>query len=136
MCIRDRDQYQAVLKRFPDFGPAHKGLAILLSQSAPNSDVAFQHAIRAREAFSNDPQVARALGLIAFHRKDYARAAQLLQECTPVHGQDAEALYYLGMAHFHLKENTASRLALERAVALDGKAAFVSDAKRTLALLK
>ena len=130
-----RERYQSILKRFPDFTPAHKGLAVLLSQSAAGTDAAFQHATRAREAFPDDPEVARALGLIAFHRKDYSRAAQLLKECSAAHPQDAEGLYYLGMAHFHLKESNASRAALERAIALNGKAAFVAEARRTLAQL-
>jgi tetratricopeptide (TPR) repeat protein len=130
-----RDRFNAILKRFPDFTPAHKGLALLLSQSSPASDAAFQHAIRAREILPNDSDVARALGVIAFHRKDYARATELLKERSAAIPQDAEAFYYLGMAHFHLKQTNASRVALERAVSLDARADFVAQARQTLSEL-
>ena len=130
-----REQYEAILKRFPDFVPAHKGLAVFYSQSAPTTDSALRHATRAREALPGDPEVARAFGVIAFHRKDYGRAAQLLNECLPTLRNDAEAHYYLGMAHFHLKQNASSRTALERAVSLNPQGAFAAEARRTLAQL-
>jgi len=130
-----REQYQAILKRFPDFAPAHKGLATLLCKSPADADVAFQHAIKARESFPNDADVARALGMIAFHRKDYSRAAQLLKETTRSHHDDAEGLYYLGISQFHLKEKDESRQTLRRALSLDGKATFAAEAQRIIAEL-
>ena len=130
-----REHYETILKRFPDFTPAHKGLSILLSQSAPTSDAALQYATRAREALPGDPEVARALGMIAFHRKDYARAAQLLKECSTALPNDAETYYYLGMAHFQLKQSALSRSALERAVSLSPQAGFVAEARKALSQL-
>ena len=130
-----RRQYQAILKRFPDFLPAHKGLAILLSRSADEATVAFQHAIKAREALPDDSEVAGALGIIAFHRKDYSRAVQLLKESLLKAPTNAEAYFYLGMAHFHLGEKDHSRIALQKAIAMDGKANFASDAQRMLSQL-
>jgi tetratricopeptide (TPR) repeat protein len=130
-----REDYRTILKVFPDFAPAHKGLAMLLSKSAGDADVAFQHAIKAREAFPNDVDVARALGVIAFHRKDYSRAAQLLKEFSVAQPRDAEALYYLGMAQFHLKEKTESRASLRRAVSLETNATFAAEAQRVIAEL-
>jgi Flp pilus assembly protein TadD len=107
-----------------------------LSKSAGDADVAFQHAIKAREAFPNDIDVARALGVIAFHRKDYSRAAQLLKETSRSHPRDAEALYYLGIAQFHLNEKNESRQTLRRALSLDGDATFAAEAQRVIAELK
>ncbi|HZM86355.1 MAG TPA: tetratricopeptide repeat protein [Blastocatellia bacterium] len=131
-----RERYQAILKRFPDFIPAHKALAILLSRSAANSDVAFQHALKAREALPNDPEVARALGIVSFHRSDYSRSVQLLKETSLKDPKDAEALYYLGMGYFHSKENENSRVALQQAVSLGAEAPFAVEARRVLAQLK
>ena len=131
-----RQQYQTILKKFPDFAPAHKGLATLLCKSPADADVAFQHAMKAREAFPDDPDVARALGIIAFHRKDYSRAAQLLKETSRSRPDDAEGLYYLGMAQFHLNQKSESRQTLQRAVSLDGKAPFVAEAQRIIAEIK
>jgi tetratricopeptide (TPR) repeat protein len=130
-----REQYQAILKRFPDFAPAHKGLATLLCKSPSDVDVAFQHATKAREAFPNDADVARALGIIAFQRKDYARASQLLKEMSQTNPADAEGLYYLGIAQFRLNEKTESRQTLRRALSLDGNAPFASEAQRIIAEL-
>jgi Flp pilus assembly protein TadD len=73
--------------------------------------------------------------MIAFNRKDYSRAAQLLTESSAHSPTDAEAFYCLGMAHFHLKQTVLSRAALERAVSLDPQAAFVAQARQTLAQL-
>jgi uncharacterized protein HemY len=129
-----RDAYSQILKRFPMFTPAHKRLAVLLSVSDPSA--AFGHAVQAREALPNDPEVARTLGILTFRRNDYARAAQLLKESLVRNPNDAESLYFLGSAHFHLNEKQQSRQALERAVAAAGDAPFVSDARRMLALLK
>lgn len=131
-----RHRYEAILGRFPDFVPAHKGLAVLLSKSAATAGKAFEHGVKAREALPTDREVARALGIVAFHRKDYARSAQLLKEYTGQTPNDAEAFYYLGMAHFHLKQNDACRSALERAISFDAGAPFVAEARRLLADLK
>jgi predicted Zn-dependent protease len=130
-----RSQYQVILKKFPDFTPAHKGLATLLCKSPTDADVALQHAMKAREALPNDAEVARALGIIALHQKDYSRAALLLKEALRSHPGDAEGLYYLGVAQFHLKEKNESRQTLQRALSLDGNAAFAAEARRMIAEL-
>jgi tetratricopeptide (TPR) repeat protein len=131
-----RDQYEAILKRFPDFTPAHKGMAVLLSKSSSNIDTAFKHATRAREALPDDPEVARALGIISFHRKDYARSAQLLKQASLKVPTDAETFYYLGMAYFHSKDKANCRAALQQALSLSTNAPFAVEAKRVLAELK
>ena len=91
--------------------------------------------MKAREAFPNDAAVARALGIIAFHRKDYSRASQLLKEASRTNPADAEGLYYLGVAQFHLKEKNESRQTLQRALSLDGNATFAAEARRIIAEL-
>lgn len=131
-----RDAYSKVIKTFPSFVPAHKHLAILLCSSASDDAAAYEHAIRAREGFPDDPEVARALGILSFRRKEYTRAASLLAESSRKRPSDAEVFYYLGVAQSHLKQKSESRLALERAVALGTNAVFVPDAKRILAELK
>jgi tetratricopeptide (TPR) repeat protein len=132
-----RESYRKVVKRFPGFFPAHKRLAILLLAESPADDAAaYEHAVKAREALPDDPEVARTLGILRFRRKEYARASQLLQEATRQRPNEADTLYYLGMAHFHLKERTQSREALQQALSLNSNAVFAPQVKRILAQLK
>ncbi len=130
-----RALYADVLKAFPSFYPAHKRLAILLSGSLADPSAAYEHATKARKAVPDDPEVARTLGILTFHRKEYSRAAQLLKEVCRMQPNDAEAYYYLGIAQFHLKDKNESRLALQRALSLNSNATFVADAKRVIAEL-
>ena len=131
-----RERYQAILKRFPDFAPAHRGLAGLLSKSPASADAAFQHAMKAREALPDDVELARTLGILSFHRKDYLRATQFLRESSASASKDAETFFYLGMAHFYLNEKDSSRIALRQALSLDSSASFGPEARSTLSQLK
>ncbi len=131
-----RDAYSKVLKTFPSFLPAHKRMAILLCSSASDDAAAYEHAIKAREGFPDDPEVARALGIVSSRRKEYARAASLLLESSRSRPNDAELFYYLGVAQSHLKQKSESRSSLERALALGTNAVFAPDAKRILAEIK
>jgi tetratricopeptide (TPR) repeat protein len=133
--IAARDRYQEVLKQFPLFAPAQKRLAILLAKSPSDASAPYQYALKAREALPDDPEVARVLGMLAFRRREYSRAAQLLEESSRKLTRDGEAFYYLGMAHFHLKQRNESRRALQQAVSLNATADFVPDARRILGQL-
>src|SRR5207249_181552 len=126
---------QQVLARFPLFAPASKLLAVCARQMGDYQQ-AYAPALKAREAFPDDPDVAKTLGIVVYGRGDYKRAAQLLKESAGKRPADAELLYYLGMAHYQLKEKSESKQPLGQAVALDGSAKFVEDAKKILAELK
>jgi tetratricopeptide (TPR) repeat protein len=129
-----RDQYLNVLKRFPSFSAAHKRLAIVLAETDPTT--AYEHAAKARAALPDDPEVARTLGILSFHREEYVRASQLLTESSRKLPGDAEAFYYLGMAHYHCRENPEAAEALRCALAKDPGAVFAPEAKRILGELK
>jgi tetratricopeptide (TPR) repeat protein len=131
-----RERYQTILKRFPDFIPAHRGLAALLSKSPATADAALQHAMKAREALPDDAEVAKTLGIVSFHRKDYLRAVQLLRESSAKASKDGEAFFYLGMAHFHLNDKDSSRMALQQALSLNSNAAFAAEARSVLTRLE
>jgi tetratricopeptide (TPR) repeat protein len=131
-----RSAYDLILKRFPDFAPAHKRLAALLSSSPSDEEAAFQHATKARAALPDDPEVARTLGMLALQRKDYSRAARLLKEASTKRPQDAEIFFSLGTAHFHANEKSQSRQALQQALSLRSDAPFAAEAQRMLAQLK
>jgi tetratricopeptide (TPR) repeat protein len=128
--------YEDVLSRYPDFSPAQKQLAILYAKDPNNDARAYPLAVKAREAFPGDPEVARTLGLIVFRQGDYRRAANLLQESARQRNGDAELMYYLGMAQYHLKNRAESKTALQRALDLNLSGAPAVEAKRILAELK
>lgn len=131
-----RDSHRGVLSRFPSFFPAQKRLAILLASSVNDRRAAYEHALKAREALPDDPEVARVLGMLSFHRQEYPRAAQLLRESSRKRTNDAEAFYYLGMAEYHCRQKRDAIEALKYALVQDPAGAFAPQAKRILAELQ
>jgi tetratricopeptide (TPR) repeat protein len=128
--------YENVLSHYPDFAPAQKQLAILYAKDPKNDATAYPLAVKARTAFSNDPEVAKALGMIVYRQGDYSRAANLLQESARQRTGDAELMYYLGMAQYHLKNRAESKSALQKALDLNLSGAPATEARRVLAELK
>ncbi len=128
--------YEDVLKRYPDFAPAQKQLAILYAKDPANDTKAYPLAVKALQAFPGDAEVAKSLGMIMCRQGDYARAAGLLQESASQITQDPELLYFLGLAQFHLKQGAQSKATLQRALALNLAGAQAADARQMLAALK
>ena len=128
--------YEGVLKHYPDFAPAQKQLAILYAGDPKNDAKAYPLAASARSAFPNDPEVAKALGMIVYRQGDYSQAATLLQASARQRRGDAELMYYLGMAQYHLKNRAESKTALQKALDLNLSGTLAAEAKRVLVELK
>lgn len=124
--------YEAILARFPFFTPAQKRLADLYV-AAGDLAKAFAIAQKIRQALPEDPQTAKTLGVIVYKRGDYSRAVQLLKEASRPQTSDPDLYYYLGMAHYRLKQKKESAEALRQAVALKPNASFVPEVNRILA---
>jgi len=60
----------------------------------------------------------------------------LLQESARQRNGDAELMYYLGMAEYHLKNRAESKTALQKALDLNLSGTPAIEAKRVLAELK
>lgn len=129
-----RQSYERVLSRYPDFSPAWKPLAALYLD-AGDSTKAYELAIKARTVFPADPLVARTLGIAEYQRSDYKNAVRLLQECIQQNAADGVTFYYLGMAHFQAKELKESKVALQKALALNLQPKLTQQAKQVLAKL-
>jgi tetratricopeptide (TPR) repeat protein len=127
---------EKTLARFPLFAPANKILATLYAARLEDYQRAYEPALKAREAFPDDPEVAKTLGIVVYRRGDFKRAAQLLKESAGKRATDAELFYYLGMAHYQLKEKNESKQALRQALTLNAGAKFVEEANKVLAELK
>jgi tetratricopeptide (TPR) repeat protein len=130
----ERD-YQKLLVLHPDCTLAQKNLAILDAQNLVEPDKAYPIAVKAREAFPDDPQVARALALILFQQGDYVRAADLFHTISDSNAADAELFYCLGISEFRLKNYADSRKSLQHALGLNLSGPQATDARQTLAEL-
>jgi len=127
---------ESLLTRFPKLALAQKQLAALYSQQPGKEERAYELASSAREALRDDASLAKTLGKLSYGRKDYRYAATLLEEALRSSPQDAESLYLLGMSHYQLKAVTASKAALQKALASGLREPSASEAKRLLAELQ
>jgi tetratricopeptide (TPR) repeat protein len=128
-----RDAYEKALAQFPEFTPAKRRLAILYARGTGNDPKAADMANQARAAFPNDPEIAKALGIITYRQGAYPRALNLLQESARQRTSDAEVQFYLGMTQHQLKNLTASAQALQRALELGLRGEQETEARRILA---
>ena len=128
--------YERVLVHYPFFTPAIRQLTMLYAEKLGDDQKANELGLKARVAFPDDAELARTLGLLAYRRGDYPRAAQLLKESAQKRSSDAELFYYLGLAHYRLKERDESKAALQRALALNVQTKFADEARRVISELK
>jgi len=110
-----------------------KELARLLMDSAGDHQRAYALATKAREAFPDDPDVARTFGITAYRQGDFTAAARALKEASRQRSTDATLFFHLGMAHLRLKQAAEGRQALSRALELDPNASFAAEARKALA---
>ena len=125
--------YERALSVFSTFTPAMKELARLLVASGGDPQRAYELAKKAREAFPDDSDVARTLGIAAYRQGDFAAAARALKEASRQRSTDASLFFHLGMAHSRLKQVPEGKQALGRALELEPNAPFAADAKKALA---
>jgi tetratricopeptide (TPR) repeat protein len=125
--------YDRILARWPDFAPAKRRLAIIYSAMPEPPKLALELADKAREAFPDDAELARALGLIVYRQGNFSRASSLLQQSARTLTGDAELMYYLGRAQFENKDAAAGKRSLQRALELGLKDDFAREARRLLA---
>ncbi len=128
--------YEKILSQYPNFSPAQKNLTILYAGSGNNNPKAYELAAKARAAFPDDREVARAYGIILYLHGDYAQAERLLKESAVAINADPEILYYLGMAQYHLKKSADCKKNLQQALNLNLPAQFAQPAKQVLIELK
>jgi tetratricopeptide (TPR) repeat protein len=130
------ESYNQVLSQFPVFTPASRNLGLLLFARAADDQKAYDLLTKAREAFPQDPDVAKALGVLTYRKGNYARAVQLLKESAQTRKQDAELFYYLGKAQYQLKSKSESKASLQQALEFNLPTKLEEDAKRVLLDLK
>ena len=106
---------------------------MLYSQRSVDDPKAYDLAQRARQVYPQDPEIAKALGILSYRREYYPRAAELLQEAATARKDDPEVLFYLGQAHYQLKQWNQCKTVLERALGLNLIPKLAEEAKRVSA---
>jgi tetratricopeptide (TPR) repeat protein len=111
--------YEKILAQDPVFSPAARRLALIDLTVPGKEQRAYELALKAREAFPDDPEVAMALGIGDYRRADYSGATRLLQEGLKLRPSDGEAIFYLGLCHFQAKNFSDAKSELNRALGSD-----------------
>jgi tetratricopeptide (TPR) repeat protein len=125
--------YEKVVADNPLYAPATHQLALLYGQLSTDSAKAYELVTKARQAYPDDPDIAKTLGILNYRRRYNPQAAELLKEAAAKRKDDPELLYYLGEVHRQLKQWDECKGVLERALTLNLSPGLADDAKRALA---
>jgi tetratricopeptide (TPR) repeat protein len=125
--------YEKIASGDSQFAPALRRLAILYSQR-PNDDAqALDLATKAHQVYPDDPELAKALGILNYRRGFYPQSVELLKSAAIKSKDDPELLYYLGQTQHQLKQWSDCKDALQRATSLGLSAKLADEAKPALA---
>ena len=127
---------EQILKRYPDFRPAIKKLALYYSEIPGKEQRAYELAVKARETAPNDSEIASTIGILSYRRGEFLAAARLLAQSVQSGASDGKTLYYLGMAQFQLKRTQESKTTLQQALTKNLPGPLADEAKRVLAQIK
>ena len=127
---------ERILAKYPDFAPAQRKLAILLSASPANDARTVEVGTKARIAYPADVDLAKALGTAVFRQGEHRRALALMETAKGGKATDPEVWYYLGMAQEALKETSKAQASLEKALELGLSGAMADSAKSAIKAIK
>ena len=125
--------YEKIFSGYPSYAPANRRLAILYGQRSADDPKVFEVTTKAREAYPNDPDIAKTLGVLNYRRGYYLRSAELLRSAVTKRQDDAELLYYLGKSYQQIKRWPECNEALELALKMNLAATLKDDARTALA---
>ncbi|MFT3868838.1 MAG: tetratricopeptide repeat protein [Nibricoccus sp.] len=128
-----RQACEKALARFPDFIPAKARIAVLAAAQPTFDAKAYELAQQARAALPNDPEIARALGILLFKKGgEPSRAVTLLKQAVPAKANDPELLYYLGLAQQQSKDTAGARQSLQKAIDSGLRPDLAAEARKVL----
>jgi tetratricopeptide (TPR) repeat protein len=125
--------YEKLITNDPQYAPATRQLALLYGQLSTDSAKAYELATKARQAYPDDPDIAKTLGILNYRRGYYPQAVELLKQATAKRKDDPELLYYLGEVHRQLKQWDECKGVLQRALTLNLSPGLADDTRRALA---
>jgi tetratricopeptide (TPR) repeat protein len=125
--------YEKVVAENPLHAPATRQLALLYGQLSTDMPKAYELVTKARQAYPDDPVIAKTLGILNYRRGYHPQSVELLKEAAAKRRDDAELFYYLGEVHHKLKQWDECKGVLERALTLNLSPGLADDARRALA---
>jgi Flp pilus assembly protein TadD len=124
---------EQILRRYPEFTPAQRLLALAYARDPGNDTKALTLAARAHRAFPQDAEVTKLLGILTYRQGNYSGAIAYLQDSARRLPHDAELLYYQGMAKYRLKEFKESKASLQQALLLNLSGVQANEVRQLLA---
>jgi tetratricopeptide (TPR) repeat protein len=125
--------YEKVVADNPLYAPAFRQLALLYGRLATDSAKAYELVTKARQAYPEDPEIAKTLGILNYRRGYYPQSIELLKEAAAKRKDDPELAYYLGEVYHQLKQYTECKEVLQRALSSNLSPGLADDARRALA---
>jgi tetratricopeptide (TPR) repeat protein len=126
--------YEKLVADNPFYAPATRQLALLYGQLSTDSAQAYELVTKARQAYPDDPDIAKTLGILNYRRGYFPQSAELLKEAAAKRKDDPETAYYLGEVYHQLKQYEECKETLQRALSLNlSSSTLAEDARRALA---
>ena len=130
------EKYEKVLEIYPDFTPAKRRLAILLTAKDSDLKKAMEYANKARSVYADDTELTKAFGILLHRQGEFARVSTLFKELAVKLKDDAEIQFYLGSAQAKLGNKAPAQQYLNRALQLKLKPDLATEAQKLLSDLK
>src|SRR5262245_66361274 len=84
--------YDKVVADNPSYAPAMRQLALLYGQLSTDSPKAYELVTKARQAFPDDPVIAKTLGILNYRRGFYPQSVEVLKEGAAKPKEDPKGL--------------------------------------------
>src|SRR5262249_56294193 len=97
--------YEKVVADTPSYAPAMRQLTRLYGQLSTDSPKAYELVTKARQAYPDDPDIAKTLGILNYRRGYHPQALELLKDAAAKRKDDPELAYYLGEGYHQLKQH-------------------------------
>ncbi len=124
---------ERILKQSPDFLPAKRRMALLLSESGSDDVRAMELATQARALFATDPELTRALGIINLRQGNASRSQGLLESVREQYPSDGVFWYQLGLARSKNGQTREGTTALNKALELGLSGSDAEQARKQIA---
>ena len=125
--------YQKIVDADPQFAPALRKLALRYANGTVDDKKASDLVRKAREAYPDDPELAKAAGILDYRLGNYAQAAERLRQAAAKHEDDPELVYYSGMVHYRLNQYPEANDELQHALGMNFASQLADEARRALA---
>jgi len=123
---------ESIFETSPRIAQVAKEAARLYANHLDNDQRAYELASKARALLPEDPDVSFLLGKVAYGRKEFDWAGQLLEETITRRPGDSEAIYLLGFCRAGQNNAPQAEELLKKALKLDPDSNYAAEAKQLL----